>query len=139
MRRVSSKRRLSVLSELNITPLLDLAFILLIIFMITTPVMENKLDLLIPTSSTSQTSSICQVHTINIQRDNSLTFDGNLITIEELKTQLYSLHTSNPYITVAIRAHEKLPIQSLVYIIDLLGQIGISKVGVLTRQVTPAS
>lgn len=139
MRRVSSKRRLSVLSELNITPLLDLAFILLIIFMITTPVMENKLDLLIPTSSTSQTSLICPVHTINIQRDTSLTFDGNLITIEELKTQLYSLHTSNPHITVAIRAHEKLPIQRLVYIIDLLGQIGISKVGVLTRQVTPAS
>ena len=50
MRRFSDRHSLHTLSELNVTPLLDLAFVLLIIFMITTPLMENSVDLVIPSS-----------------------------------------------------------------------------------------
>ena len=50
MRRYSDKQALSTLSEINVTPLLDLAFVLLIIFMITTPLLENSMDLIVPTS-----------------------------------------------------------------------------------------
>ena len=50
MRRYSQRHSLSTLSEINITPLLDLAFVLLIIFMITTPLLENSLNLVIPSS-----------------------------------------------------------------------------------------
>ena len=48
MRRFSDRHQLHTLSELNVTPLLDLAFVLLIIFMITTPLMENSTDLVLP-------------------------------------------------------------------------------------------
>ena len=51
MRRYSQRQALSTLSEINITPLLDLAFVLLIIFMITTPLLENSVNLIIPSSS----------------------------------------------------------------------------------------
>ena len=50
MRRYSQRQNLSTLSEINITPLLDLAFVLLIIFMITTPLLENSVNLVIPSS-----------------------------------------------------------------------------------------
>ena len=50
MRRFSDRPSLQTLSELNITPLLDLAFVLLIIFMITTPLMEKSVDLVLPSS-----------------------------------------------------------------------------------------
>src|SRR5207237_1335861 len=50
MRRYSQRHNLSTLSEINITPLLDLAFVLLIIFMITTPLLENSMNLIIPSS-----------------------------------------------------------------------------------------
>jgi biopolymer transport protein ExbD len=55
MRRFSDRNALHTLSELNVTPLLDLAFVLLIIFMITTPLMENSMDLIVPNSSTAKT------------------------------------------------------------------------------------
>ena len=55
MRRFSDRAALHTLSELNVTPLLDLAFVLLIIFMITTPLMENSMDLIVPSSSTAKT------------------------------------------------------------------------------------
>ena len=54
MRRFSDRHSLHTLSELNVTPLLDLAFVLLIIFMITTPLMENSVDLVIPTSEVAK-------------------------------------------------------------------------------------
>ena len=50
MRRYSQRTSLTTLSEINITPLLDLAFVLLIIFMITTPLLENSVNLVIPSS-----------------------------------------------------------------------------------------
>ena len=50
MRRYSQRQNLSTLSEINITPLLDLAFVLLIIFMITTPLLESSMNLVIPSS-----------------------------------------------------------------------------------------
>ena len=50
MRRYSQRNNLTTLSEINVTPLLDLAFVLLIIFMITTPLLENSMNLVIPSS-----------------------------------------------------------------------------------------
>ena len=53
MRRYSNRTSFTTLSEINVTPLLDLAFVLLIIFMITTPLMENSKSLIIPSSNTT--------------------------------------------------------------------------------------
>ena len=55
MRRFSDRHALHTVSELNVTPLLDLAFVLLIIFMITAPIMENKVELALPTSEATKT------------------------------------------------------------------------------------
>ena len=54
MRRFSDRHALQTLSELNVTPLLDLAFVLLIIFMITTPLMDNSVDLIVPSSEAAE-------------------------------------------------------------------------------------
>ena len=51
MRRYSQRHNLGTLAELNVTPLLDLAFVLLIIFMITTPLMEKNVDVVLPTTN----------------------------------------------------------------------------------------
>jgi len=139
MRRFSSRFQSSLVGELNITPLLDLAFVLLIIFMIATPFIENNIDLLIPTSSSTQkNTTVRHVKTIEIQRDSSLIFDEKHVTAGELETQLHSLYAKDPEITIIIRAHEELSIQGFVHIVDLLGRVGIAKVGVATRQKSTA-
>ena len=69
MRRYSQRESLSTLSEINITPLLDLAFVLLIIFMITTPLLENSMSLVIPSSgATNSPINSSQVQTLSIDR-----------------------------------------------------------------------
>jgi len=69
MKRYSNRSNFSTLSEINVTPLLDLAFVLLIIFMITTPLLENSMNLVIPSSSAANPPvSKMQVQTISIDR-----------------------------------------------------------------------
>lgn len=134
MRRFSSRNQFSTLTELNITPLLDLAFVLLIIFMITTPLMENSLDLVVPTSSEAKTKvESSQVQIIGINRDAVLTLNGVPVTLEELEIQLRDLHMREPQMAVVVRTHQELPVQKFVNVMDLLGRVGIAKVGVMTH------
>src|SRR5438045_2671436 len=83
MKRYSNRSNFSTLSEINVTPLLDLAFVLLIIFMITTPLLENSMNLVIPSSSVANAPiTKAQVQTISIDRDETISINkGNINSI----------------------------------------------------------
>jgi biopolymer transport protein ExbD len=137
MRRYSQRQSLSSLSEINITPLLDLAFVLLIIFMITTPLLESSMSLIIPSSGAKSppvTSS--QVQTISIDRNEAVRFNNQIVDLETLTMQLVELKRSNPDVAVVIRPDRELPVQKLVTLMDALQRAGIMKVGIATRAET---
>jgi len=74
MRRFSDRHALHTLSELNVTPLLDLAFVLLIIFMITTPLMDNSVDIILPSSNAAKNAIAPDaVQNISLRRDGEIT------------------------------------------------------------------
>jgi biopolymer transport protein ExbD len=135
MRRFSDRNALHTLSELNVTPLLDLAFVLLIIFMITTPLLENSMDLVVPSSSTARNEiNPTQVQTVSIDRNDVLKLNEQVITESDLETRLTQLKQEQPGLAVVVRPHRELPVQNFVRIMDLLHKAGITKVGVMTRQ-----
>jgi len=135
MRRYSKHSALHTLSDLNVTPLLDLAFVLLIIFMITTPLLENSIDLVVPTSSTARHEvNPSEVQTISIDRNEVMKLNQDVITASQLLLTLKQLKASQPNVAVVIRPHRDLPIQKFIGIMDLLQQAGIAKVGVMTQQ-----
>jgi biopolymer transport protein ExbD len=137
MRRYSQRLSLSSLSEINITPLLDLAFVLLIIFMITTPLLESSMSLIIPSSGAKSppvTSS--QVQTISIDRNEAVRFNNQIVDRETLTAQLAELKRANPDVAVVIRPDRDLPVQKLVTLMDALQRAGIMKVGIATRAET---
>src|SRR5450631_704336 len=109
MRRFSDRHTLHTLSELNVTPLLDLAFVLLIIFMITTPLMENSVDLIIPTSDAAKHAvDPGAVQTVAINRDGLIKFNDAPATLQQLETELIALKDAKPEIAVVIRSHKEL-------------------------------
>lgn len=133
MRRYSSKHALQTLSELNVTPLLDLAFVLLIIFMITTPLIENSLDLVVPKSSTAKGAvNPAEVLSISVDKDNTYKLDARPVTAEELESLLASARAENPETAVVVRPHFELPVQQFIAVMDILQRAGIAKVGVMT-------
>ena len=137
MRRYSQRHSLSTLSEINITPLLDLAFVLLIIFMITTPLLENSVNLVIPSSGVSNAPiNPTQVQTISIDRQAVIKFNNKPVQIDELLSQLKELKQTNPEVAVVIRPDRELPVQKLMTLMDALQRAQISKVGIATKAET---
>jgi len=138
MRRFSDRHTLHTLTEINVTPLLDLAFVLLIIFIITTPLMENSVSLVVPTSSeATQTVDRSQVQTISIDKDEILKLNDQVVDPELLESRLTELCAQKPDIAVVIRPHKQLPIQKFIDVMDILQRARVSKVGVLTRPEEP--
>ena len=140
MRRYSSRQNLQTLTELNITPLLDLAFVLLIIFMITTPLIENSMDLVVPTSSTAKTSvNPTEVLTISIDKNDVIKLNNEVLTASDLESRLAALHAEKPATAVIVRPHRDLAIQRFIGVMDILQHIGITKVGVMTHPEEPTA
>lgn len=140
MRRYSSKNGLHTLTELNITPMLDLVFVLLIIFMITTPLIENSMDLVVPKSSTAAgAANPAQTFNISIDKNNVLKVDNTVVTPADLEARLASLKAEKPDTAVVVRPHFELPIQKFISVMDILQRVGITKVGVMTLKDEPAT
>ena len=137
MRRYSQHQNLSTLSEINITPLLDLAFVLLIIFMITTPLLESSMNLVIPSSGTKNPPiNTSNVQTVSIDRADTIRFNNQVMDVETLTTQLVQLKQTNPDIAIVIRPDRDLAVQKLIGVMDALQRAGITKVGIATKAAT---
>jgi biopolymer transport protein ExbD len=134
VRRYSQRNNLTTLSEINVTPLLDLAFVLLIIFMITTPLLENNMNLVIPSSGVPNPPiNSSQVQTISIGRNNVIQFNNRIVDPETLTRQLLALKETNPDVAIVIRPDRELPVQKLVSLMDTLQRAQITKVGIATK------
>jgi len=134
MKRYSQRHNLSTLSEINITPLLDLAFVLLIIFMITTPLLENSVNLVIPSSGASNAPvNPAQVQTISIDRQETIRFNNEPVDAQTLLARLTKVKQANPDVAVVIRPDRELPVQKLIALMDTLQRAQITKVGVATK------
>ena len=129
MRRFSDRHQLHTLSELNVTPLLDLAFVLLIIFMITTPLMENSTDLVLPSGEAKQPANMDTVRTVSIHADESITLNGEPVTADLLATRLAAELQSQPELGVLIRPHRELPVQKFSEVLDAVKRAGVKRIG----------
>lgn len=131
MRRFSQRNSLSTLSELNVTPLLDLAFVLLIIFMITTPLMDNSVDLVVPSSKAANNAvDPAAVQTIAIDKSAAIKLNSQPLALDELASKLQALRQTNS--AVVIRSHKELPVQRLIDVMDMVKKAEITKIGVVT-------
>ena len=134
MRRYSQRTGLTTLSEINITPLLDLAFVLLIIFMITTPLLENSVNLVIPSSGAANAPvNPAKVETISIDRAEVIKFGNDVVDLETLTARLSELKQTSPDVAVVIRPDRELPVQKLIGVMDALQRAQITKVGIATK------
>jgi len=134
MRRYSQRQGLSTLSEINVTPLLDLAFVLLIIFMITTPLFESSMNLVIPSSGAKNPPiNKSQVQTVSIDRADTIRFNNQVLDLATLTARLLELKAANPDVAIVIRPDRELPVQKLIGLMDAVQRAGITKVGIATK------
>ncbi len=121
------------LTELNITPLLDLAFVLLVIFIITTiPPVEDK-DLKLPVAAKNQKDPPRKAKYISFQSDGSLFLDRTEVKLDELLGKLISLRTDDPDLNVIVRGDAKTKYKNIRAVLDICQQANLVKVDLATE------
>jgi biopolymer transport protein ExbD len=129
MRRFSQKNHLVTLNEINITPLLDLAFVLLIIFIITTPLLENHLQLSLPKGGDppKERPRDLVVKTIEINRLGQYYYNRQHVSLEQIQQELAAVYRANTNLVVAIRSDGDARYRMPAELIHACQQIGIKR------------
>ncbi len=119
------------LSEINVIPLVDVVFVLLIIFMVTAPMLHRGLDVNLPTSA-ANTIKAEERLIVTIQKDRSLSLGNDPISLIDLRSRLQEAKASNPLISVYLRADQTVPYGTVVQIMDEVKGAKIERLGMVT-------
>jgi biopolymer transport protein ExbD len=130
MRRFSQRNSLVTLSDINITPLLDLAFVLLIIFIITTPLLDNGLDLKLPVGALPDKRKLGKddIRTVEITVKGEYRLNGRAMPLGQLESELVQSHRKNPNLTVYLRGDKNATWDQVFAVLDACARNGISRV-----------
>jgi biopolymer transport protein ExbD len=120
------------LTELNITPLLDLAFVLLVIFIITTIPPVKDMDLKLPMASKHQKDPPHKARYISVQADGNLFIDREEVKLDHLQDRLLSLRMDDPDLNVIIRGDGKTKYKQIRTVLDICQQVNLVKVDLAT-------
>jgi len=129
-----SKGHHSSLNELNITPLLDLAFVLLVIFIITTPQLSNDLEMNLPSPKKEQPPSPPpKINRLTVQKSGQIMLNDQAIELAALKPALVAMKASDPDTTIVLRGAADVDYQRVISVLDALQQADITKIGLATE------
>jgi len=131
MKRYSQRNGHTAMAELNVTPLLDLAFVLLIIFIITTPLLENNIPLQLPVGSDASTAATDpkSIRTVSIDRSGQIYLESKPIELPVLEQELTAFGRDTPEASVIVRADKSLQYQQVIDVMNVLYRAKISRVG----------
>jgi biopolymer transport protein ExbD len=124
------------LNELNITPLLDLAFVLLVIFIITTTPMVNDLDLNLPSATPRPKDPPKKPNYVTVDGSGKIFLNMKEVDLISLQQLLVQLRAADPDLSVVVRGDRKIQYQNVINVLDVLQQANVTKVGLATE---PAS
>jgi biopolymer transport protein ExbD len=121
MKRFSQRNSLVTLNEINITPLLDLAFVLLIIFVITRPMLEQQLPLQLPQNmgqADNQNIDPRDVRRVEITPRGEYWLRGQRLSMAQLEGELIRSHRQDPKLIVYVAADKRTPWDYVIAVFD---------------------
>jgi biopolymer transport protein ExbD len=121
------------LTELNITPLLDLAFVLLVIFIITTTPIVNDLDLNLPEAAKHQKDPPRKANYITVESNGALWINKAHVTLDTLQARLVALRLDDPDLSVIIRGDGRTKYSQIRAVLDACQQANVAKVDLATE------
>jgi len=124
-----------VYDEINITPMLDLAYVLLVIFIIMTTATVQGIKVNLPKASAQPTLAENKTKAITITADGTIFLDTFPVTMAELESNLRQYKAANPSLPVIIKADATIPYQRVVDVLDLLGRLEITQLGLVTQKI----
>lgn len=132
MARQTSLTSLKTISEINLTPMMDLTFLLLITFIITFPLVEQGIPVNLPKAAAKEVTSD-NARTITLDRSGGIYLDDVPLTIEELGSRILEISAMDPDVAVMVRADERIEYGKVVAVMRVLHQANIVKMALVTE------
>ena len=134
MNRNARSQSIKGISEINLTPLMDLTFILLITFIITFPLIEQSIPVNLPVhDGESPPPDENMTRTISVDEENKFYVDDLQVTRTELEIEIKMLGVSDPDVTIYLRADEALRYEAVIDVMGLIRDAQIKRIALVTQ------
>jgi biopolymer transport protein ExbD len=124
-----------IISEINMTPLVDVMLVLLIIFMITMPVLTQSVLVELPQASAEPTSTQADSIAISVLRDGTVQWNSEVVTTEQLQHKLAQIAALPQQPPLQLMADKAVEYQHVLNVMALAQQLGITQLGFVTEPV----
>jgi biopolymer transport protein ExbD len=123
-----------VLSEINITPLVDVMLVLLVSFILTIPVLTNAVHVNLPKTVTTTPPEQQKSVTVTVDAEGKIYLDNQEVAQEQLASQLQALKAGNSNLALHLRADDRVPYGPVAKVMAAIEHAGVAKVSILTDQ-----
>jgi len=120
--------------DINITPMLDLAYVLLVIFIIMTTASVQGIAVNLPKASSTPSLAKPQTKAITITAEGAIFLDTYPVTLEQLESTLLQYKAVNPNLPVVVKGDAAVQYQLVMNVLDLLGRLDITQIGLVTQK-----
>ena len=120
--------------DINITPMLDLAYVLLVIFILMCTATVQGIKANLPRGgASSSTPSKNKIQSIAITPENKFVLNNNEVTLQQLRAQLAQAKAANPAVQVVVKGESLTQYASVVQVLNALAELGVTQVGLATK------
>jgi len=121
-----------VVSEINITPLVDVMLVLLVAFVITIPVLSNAVHVNLPKTVTTTPPEQQKAVTVTVDEAGQIYLDSAVVSRDNLERELQRLKQENANVSLHLRADERVPYGPVAKVLAAIEHVGISRMAILT-------
>ncbi len=130
----SPVKRQKLIAEINITPFTDVILVLLIIFMITTPlILQSNIQVNLPSSSTGKPLEVARQISVMITNEGLIYLDDKLASKKMLKADVGRLHQVHPDLEVILFSDRMVRFKDIVGLLDIFNELGIKNLNIATK------
>ncbi|MDP3874145.1 MAG: biopolymer transporter ExbD [Methyloversatilis sp.] len=120
---------------INVTPMLDLAYVLLVVFILMTTAGVQGLTMTLPKPSNKPSTEQHEIKIVQVMESGALMVNGVGVTLGQLEGQLNAVRARDPKFSVMIRGEARAPYAGVIEVIDLVNRMGIENVGLITSRI----
>jgi biopolymer transport protein ExbD len=122
--------------DINVTPMLDLAYVLLVIFIIMTTASVQGIKVDLPKASNTPSLAKPKTKAITINEQGQLFLDAYPVTLAELETRLAQFKAADPDLPVVVKGDARVQYDKVIEVLDLVGRLEITQLGLVTQRLT---
>ncbi len=134
---MQGNRKYDLLSNINVTPLVDVMLVLLIIFMVTAPMMQTGIDVDLPESRATAIPVKEERLVITVKKDGKIFLNDYEVSLDTLGDKLKGIYQNRPQRGIFLRADKNLPYGYIVKVMSVIREAGIYKLGMITEPEKP--